>query len=215
MAFKMKPSTYLKPKTRSMSTFKQTGIDPPSGTVSNVQLTYKPEGRQYDEEGASIQQGGEWYQDATRVDYNTLSDNQKAAVQGMSVGREDLSSRVYEKNGKLYFDQGSYWGDEQGVEEALLVDESFGSGEQAATGEQDVVEEEEEGVNFTDSISGFTVGGSKNQHTFSARNPYLPSDGSKKFTDRRRIQLARKWERENNTDKTRSESNRLGDTFEE
>ena len=214
MAFKMKPSTYLKPKTRSMSTFKQTGIDPPSGTTAVAQVSYDPEGRQYDAEGASIQQGGEWYQDATKVDYNTLSDDQKAAVQGMSAGREDLSNRVYEKDGKLYFDQGSYWGDEQGVEEALLVDESFGAREQAATGEQKVVEEEE-GVNFTDSIGGFTVGGSKNQHTFSTKNPYLPSDGSKKFTDRRRMQLARKWERQNNTDKTRSASSRFGDTFEE
>lgn len=214
MAFKMKPSTYLKPKTRSMSTFKQTGIDPPSGTVSSTRVSYDPTGRQYTEEGAGIQQGSEWYQDATQVDYNTLTDDQKAVVQGMSVGREDLSNRVYEKGGKLYFDQGTYWGDEQGVEEALLVDESFGSGEQATTSEQDIVEEEE-GVNFTESIGGFTVGGSKNQHTFSTKNPYLPSDGSKKFTDRRRMQLARKWERQNNTDKTRSASSRFGDTFEE
>ena len=212
MAFKMKPSTYLKtkPNTRSMGMFKQKrtpGIVSDDNTTTEV--GYSARGSQFNEKGESIQAGPEWYTDggAENVSYDTLSPQQQEAIEVYRNSPDHrIEDNIYSKDGKLYFDQGDYWTEESRMIEPLLIN-AFDNKSDAAP--ENVVEEEEE-VNVTDSMSGFTVGGSKNQHTFSTQNPYLPSDGSKKFADRKRLTLARQWERKNNTDKKRSASNRFG-----
>ena len=243
MAFKMKPSTYLKtkPNTRSMGMFKQTSIDPPlealgsidglgrivsdnsaeaakqmPGVVSDgnttTEVSYSTSGRQFDENGASIQAGAEWYTDGgvENISYDTLSPQQQEAIEYYRNSPDHrIEDNIYSKDGKLYFDQGDYGTEEPRTLEPMLIN-TFDNTSDSSDAAPENVEQEEEEVNVTDSISGFTVGGSKNQHTFSTQNPYLPSNGSKKFEDKRRIQLARKWERQNNTDKKRSASNRFG-----
>ena len=214
MAFKMKPSTYLKtkPNTRSMGMFKQKrtpGIVSDDNTTTEV--GYSARGSQFNEKGESIQAGPEWYTDggAENVSYDTLSPQQQEAIEVYRNSPDHrIEDNIYSKDGKLYFDQGDYWTEESRMIEPLLIN-AFDNKSDAAP-ENVVEEEEEEEVNVTDSMSGFTVGGSKNQHTFSTQNPYLPSDGSKKFADRKRLTLARQWERKNNTDKKRSASNRFG-----
>jgi len=221
MAFKMKPSTYLKtkPNTRSMGMFKQTSIDPPlemPGVVSDDNTTnevgYSTRGRQFDEKGDSIQAGPEWYTDggAKNVSYDTLSPQQREAIEVYRNSPDHrIEDNIYSKDGKLYFDQGDFYTEESRMIEPLLIDTFDNTSDSSDAALENVVEEEEE-VNVTDSMSGFTIGGSKNQHTFSTQNPYLPSDGSKKFADKKRLTLARQWERKNNTDKKRSASNRFG-----
>ncbi len=214
MAFKMKPSTYLKtkPNTRSMGMFKQKrtpGIVSDDNTTTEV--GYSARGSQFNEKGESIQAGPEWYTDggAENVSYDTLSPQQQEAIEVYRNSPDHrIEDNIYSKDGKLYFDQGDYWTEESRMIEPLLIN-AFDNKSDAVP-ENVVEEEEEEEVNVTDSMSGFTVGGSKNQHTFSTQNPYLPSDGSKKFADRKRLTLARQWERKNNTDKKRSASNRFG-----
>ena len=247
MAFKMKPSTYLKtkPNTRSMGMFKQTSTDPPleanrvdglgrivsansaaaemTGIVSNDNTTTEVgytsgRDRQFDETGASIEAGAEWYTDggAENVSYDTLSPQQQEAIEVYRNSPDHkIEDNIYSKDGKLYFDQGTFLSEFPRMVEPLLIDTFDNTSDSSDAAPENVVEEEDEEVNFTESISGFTSGGSKNQHTFSSTNPYLPSDGSKKFEDKRRLTLARKWERKNNTDKKRSASNRFGGTFEE
>ena len=226
MAFKMKPSTYLKtkPNTRSMGMFKQTNIDPPAeermpGIVSDDNTTTEVGyssglDRQFDETGFSIEAGPEWYTDGgvENISYDTLSPQQQEAIEYYRNSPDHrIEDNIYSKDGKLYFDQGEHGTEEPRMVEPLMIDtfDNTSDSSDAAPGNVEQEEEEEE-VSVTDSISGFTVGGSKNQHTFSTQNPYLPSNGSKKFEDKRRIQLARKWERQNSTDKKRSASNRFG-----
>lgn len=236
MAFKMKPSTYLKtkPNTRSMGMFKQTSLDPPTGEkmlgtasddVSTTSVGYRDVDSSgqlvpvsFDERGVGVQAGPEWYTSGgvENVSYDILSPQQKEALEVFRNSPDhNIEGNVYSKDGKLYFDQGTYMTEESRMVEPLLIDTQFNTSDSNNVAPENEGEvEEEEGANFTDSIGGFTVGGSKNQHTFSTKNPYLPTDGSKKFKDQRRIQLARKWERQNNTDKKRSATNRFGDTFE-
>jgi len=182
--------------------FKQT--DPPS---SKANVDFQLEGRKFDKQGIGINAGSEWYQNAEKVDYNTLSDKQKKALSSFGENRGSLEDRVYSSGGNLYFDQGTFWGDEQQQEEPLLIESNFNN----TSNNEPTIDAESVDDSLNDfGARTFRIDGLRNEHTFSPNNPYIKDIKGEIIRDRGILTPARRWERANSTVQKRGEGNRFG-----
>lgn len=187
--------------------FKQT--DPPS---DKVDLGYSTENRQYDEKGVGITSGPEWYSNAEKIDYNSLSDKQKKAIGAFSQDRTGIEDRVYSSNGNLYFDQGTYWEDEQQQEEPLLIQSNWNNTSNNTSIDEPTIDAKSVDDSLNDfGARTFKIDGLRAEHTFSPSNPYIKDIKGNKITDRNILTPARRWERSNSTIQERKEGNRFGD----
>ena len=159
----------------------------------------------------------QFYKSAQKIEIEDLSAEQKKALKsqlGENRTEEDLN-QLYTKDGEFYFDQGWSITNEKQVNTPLVITDIIkvepanvvSTARNQGTGEK---------INVTeDSIRYKVSEGTSNYHTFSKDNPHLPETGN---IIGGAITAARRWERLNNTDKSRvvktinGQINRFGDT---
>ena len=194
--------------------FKQT--DPPiKEKKSSVQSDYfdtvgfDKSTLEFDKKGNRIQQiGKEFYNSAERVDYSTLSDKQKNALNMHELDESQMNERLYSSEGKLYFDQGSYIVDDLQQVEPLMISDDYGNN--TSTNEPTIASNEVDDSQSDFGARTFRVDGLRSDQTFSPNNPYTKDIKGNRISDRNILTPARRWERTNNSTQTRSESNRFG-----